>query len=114
MLTVASKTAATYASEPWQKDLINKTHEFMLANLTWLGVDFTNPSTTFEAPTGPSTSARQVRVLDYACGPGTITSILAGHATEFAGIDLSENMVKAYNERFASTGDVPKSMRKRS
>lgn len=82
--------------------MINKTHEFMLANLSWLGVNFIDPSTTFEAPTGPSaTSARQVRVLDYACGPGTITNILAGHATEFVGIDLSENMVKAYNGRFA-------------
>jgi SAM-dependent methyltransferase len=105
MLTLSSKTAATYASEPWHKDLINKTHEFVLANLSWLGVDFIDPSTAFEAPSGPSTSAHQVRVLDYACGPGTITSILAGHATEFVGIDLSENMVKAYNERFAATSD---------
>jgi SAM-dependent methyltransferase len=98
-----SKTAATYASEPWQKDLINKTHEFLLAHLSWLGVAFVDPSTTFEAPTA---SSRAVRVLDYACGPGTITSILAGHATEFVGIDLSANMVKAYNERFASSSTV--------
>jgi SAM-dependent methyltransferase len=76
--------------------LINKTHAFLLSNLSWLGVDFIDPSAAFEAPT-----SRRVRVLDYACGPGTITNILTGHATEFAGIDLSENMVKAYNARFA-------------
>lgn len=108
--------AATYASEPWQKELINKTHEFILAHLSWFDVAFVDPSTTFErtpptttttttttttAPT--SSSAQQVRVLDYACGPGTITAILAGHATEFVGIDLSSKMVKAYNERFGSS-----------
>jgi SAM-dependent methyltransferase len=42
-------------------------------------------------------------VLDYACGPGTITSALYGRATEFVGIDLSDNMVKAYNDRFAES-----------
>jgi SAM-dependent methyltransferase len=76
--------------------LINKTHAFLLSHLSWLGVDFIDPSAAFEGPI-----SRQVRVLDYACGPGTITNILAGHATEFVGIDLSENMVKAYNTRFA-------------
>jgi SAM-dependent methyltransferase len=102
---MSSKSAATYASEPWQKDLINKFHEFLLAHLSWLGVPFIDPSTTFEA-TPSTTPAHPVRVLDYACGPGTVTAILAGHATEFVGIDLSANMVKAYNDRFASSSDV--------
>lgn len=39
-------------------------------------------------------------MLDYACGPGTVTHALAGRATEFVGMDLSENMVQAYNLRF--------------
>lgn len=60
----SSKTASTYASEPWQKDLINKTHAFLLAHLSWLGVDFIDPSTAFEALDGPPHgSASQVRVL---------------------------------------------------
>ena len=42
--------------------------------------------------------------MDYACGPGTVTDALHAHATEFVGIDLSENMVKAYNAR-SNTGD---------
>lgn len=102
-LTTRSKTAVTYASQPWQKELINQTHAFLLAHLSWLGVPFVDPSTAFEAATK---AARQVRVLDYACGPGTLTAILAGHATEFVGLDLSPNMVKAYNERFGSASDV--------
>lgn len=46
----------------------------------------------------------QVRVLDYACGPGTITGAFLGRATEFVGVDVSENMVKVYNEKFAELG----------
>ena len=71
-----------------------------MSNLNWIGVDFADPSVGFEegAP-----RPRQVRVLDYACGPGTITSALQGHATEFVGVDVSENMVKAYNEKFTAS-----------
>lgn len=100
-----SKSASTYADEPWQKDMINKTHAFLLSHLTWLGVDFIDPSKAFEA----SDNSHQVRVLDYACGPGTITNILLGHATEFLGVDLSENMVNEYNKRFTSTSNDGKS-----
>lgn len=44
-----------------------------------------------------------MRVLDYACGPGTITNILYSHANEFVGVDLSEGMVREYNKRFSHT-----------
>lgn len=79
---------------------MNKTHAFILSKLNWIGVDFADPSDGFEegAP-----KPRQVRVLDYACGPGTITSALQGHATEFVGVDVSKNMVKAYNEKFTAS-----------
>ena len=43
-----------------------------------------------------------VRVLDYACGPGTVTNALLNYADEFIGIDLSENMIKAYKTRFGT------------
>jgi SAM-dependent methyltransferase len=68
----------------------------MLSNLDWIGVDFVDPSVGFE-----DAAARQVRVLDYACGPGTMTSALWGRASEFVGVDVSANMVMTYNERFA-------------
>lgn len=79
--------------------MINSVTEFTLTNISWIGVDFIDPASKFETSAAPP---RQVRVLDYACGPGTMTAALQGHATEFIGIDLSENMVKAYNARFPS------------
>lgn len=77
--------------------MINKTHAFILSNLEWIGVDFLDLSRTFEKD---GQGSRQIRVLDYACGPGTMTSALQGYATEFVGVDISEQMVKSYNERF--------------
>lgn len=98
------KVASTYNSEHTQKafgNLINTAHEFVLANINSIGVDFLDPSQSFE---DSSKYHREIRVLDYACGPGTITSILAGRATEYIGIDLSSNMVNEYNERFSNQG----------
>ena len=86
--------------------MISRTHAFILANINWIGVDFLDPSTEFQKD---NPASRQVRVLDYACGPGTITGILHGYATEFVGVDLSENMVKAYNAKFAETGQQTES-----
>lgn len=77
--------------------MINKATAFVLNNIDAVGVDFNDPSATFEQG-----SPKTVRVLDYACGPGTITNILNGHATDFTGIDLSPNMVEEYNKRFSS------------
>ena len=109
-----SQAASTYSSAQWQKDFIHTTHAFILSSLDWIGVDFLEPSAVFEggaAATGASSPQQQqqqqqqvrVRVLDYACGPGTMTSALWGRASEFVGVDLSVNMVKTYNERFAES-----------
>lgn len=87
--------------------MINKAHEFVLSNISAIGVDFTEPSSTFEK-SDHSPSQKPVRVLDYACGPGTITNILAGRATEYIGLDLSPNMVNEYNERFSTQTDGEK------
>jgi SAM-dependent methyltransferase len=70
--------------------------------VSWIGVDFIDPAVAFEKNVEP---AKSVRVLDYACGPGTITHALAGRATEYIGMDFSENMVKAYNLRFNPVSD---------
>lgn len=67
-------------------------------------MDFLDPSAAFEKPS--QESEQKVRVLDYACGPGTITHALGSRATEYTGIDLSENMVKAYNLRFNPIPDA--------
>ena len=82
--------------------MVNRTHAFILSNVNWIGVDFLDPSTAFEED---KSASRHIRVLDYACGPGTITNILQGCVTEFVGIDLSENMVKEYNQKFGGNVD---------
>lgn len=41
-----------------------------------------------------------------ACGPGTITAALSSHATYFQGIDLSDNMAKAYHLRFQDSANI--------
>ncbi|KIW17224.1 hypothetical protein PV08_04415 [Exophiala spinifera] len=103
--------ATSYTSQEWQRELVNKVTAFVQSNISFIGVDFLDPSSTFEKPSPSSSSSpsttqpRSVRVLDYACGPGTMTAILAGRASEFVGVDLSENMVQAYNSRFADTTD---------
>jgi SAM-dependent methyltransferase len=90
--------ASTYSSLPWQKAMLNSIHAFVLPNLAWLGVPFASPSESFENAPRP---AQPIRVLDYACGPGTITDILYSHAHEFVGVDLAQGMVDEYNRRFA-------------
>jgi ubiquinone/menaquinone biosynthesis C-methylase UbiE len=37
------------------------------------------------------------RLLDYACGTGMLSRVLAQHTSEAIGIDLSEDMVNVYN-----------------
>ncbi|KAM0508375.1 hypothetical protein ACHAP8_000592 [Fusarium lateritium] len=37
------------------------------------------------------------RLLDYACGTGMLSRVLAQHTSEAIGIDLSEHMVNVYN-----------------
>ncbi|KAJ9612054.1 hypothetical protein H2200_003649 [Cladophialophora chaetospira] len=92
--------ASKYSSEQWQKDLLNAVTGFIHQHVNWIGVDFIDPSTMFEKPSPSGGTDRKVRVLDYACGPGTITHALGSRATEYVGVDLSENMVQAYNLRF--------------
>lgn len=100
-----SGVAATYRSDHSQKDfddLINKATAFIQENISWIGVDFKNmPSTLESGSRDADSSERKIRVLDYACGPGTVTNALMGYADEFVGIDLSPNMVKEYNTRFS-------------
>ena len=84
-----SDFASRYTSEPWQRELLNKVNGFIYQQINWIGVDFVDPSTAFEKPSAETD--QKVRVLDYACGPGSITHALGSRATEYVGIDLSEN-----------------------
>ncbi|EQB51618.1 hypothetical protein CGLO_08827 [Colletotrichum gloeosporioides Cg-14] len=56
------------------------------------------------AETNPAADSRPVRLLDYACGTGLISRALAQFTTHCVGIDISENMVAAYNARAENQG----------
>ncbi|KAF5512031.1 putative methyltransferase [Colletotrichum aenigma] len=56
------------------------------------------------AETNPATDSRPVRLLDYACGTGLISRALAQFTTHCVGIDISGNMVAAYNARAENQG----------
>lgn len=47
---------------------------------------------------------RAVRVLDYACGTGSMSRAFAPYTTQCVGIDLSEKMVEMYNTRARNQG----------
>lgn len=105
-LTPSSNMAASYYSEPWQKHIVQVTSSFLLSHLTWIGVDFLSPP--FESSTpNPNSQAKTIKFLDYACGPGTLTSIFKPFITSAIGLDVSEKMVEAYNARFFEA-DQPK------
>ncbi|KAJ4536630.1 hypothetical protein HRR80_003538 [Exophiala dermatitidis] len=93
-----NQSASSYTAEPWQRDMMNKITAFIQQHIEWIGVDFVDPGHEFEAATQGKN--KKVRVLDYACGPGSVTYALGARATEYVGIDLSENMVREYNSRF--------------
>ncbi|KAL4721887.1 hypothetical protein ACLX1H_011079 [Fusarium chlamydosporum] len=44
------------------------------------------------------------RLLDYACGTGMLSRVLAQHTSEAIGIDLSEDMVGVYNAQAQTQG----------
>ena len=47
-----------------------------------------------------------IRVLDYACGPGTMTDVFLQHATELVGLDISQKMIERYNKTFEINNKV--------
>lgn len=50
---------------------------------------------------------RDVRLMDYACGTGAITTALGPYVTTIRGVDVSENMVEQYNRATESSGLRP-------
>ncbi|KAH8166405.1 hypothetical protein CIB48_g1878 [Xylaria polymorpha] len=53
---------------------------------------------------------REVRLLDYACGTGMMSRALVPYTTQCVGLDISEEMVRAYNTRAENQGLSPEEM----
>ncbi|KAF1997955.1 S-adenosyl-L-methionine-dependent methyltransferase [Amniculicola lignicola CBS 123094] len=98
--------ADAYDKKPWFAKVHQVVGITLRAHLdaNWLSIPLLDPAN----PTSPS-NPTEVRLLDYACGPGTMSRILAPYVTTTLGVDLSPNMVAAYNAR-AATSDPPNRM----
>ncbi|KAJ5367790.1 hypothetical protein N7541_001731 [Penicillium brevicompactum] len=51
-----------------------------------------------------SGSGKEIKMLEYACGPGVVSMSLAPFVTQIVGIDVSDNMVAEFNRNAASLG----------
>ncbi|KAK4892711.1 hypothetical protein LTR17_027015 [Elasticomyces elasticus] len=86
--------SATYNSKPWQHKLSAQVSDALQQNRDWLGVRWSKPDD----------GGRDVRLLDYACGTGSITKALGPYVSTIRGVDISESMVEKYNEAAQSSG----------
>ncbi|KAK6085445.1 methyltransferase domain-containing protein [Seiridium cupressi] len=115
--------AAKYDSKH-EKSLQQLT-EAIQARLDFIGADWAADDEDQDGNDGQSDSKpKQLRLLDYACGTGMISRVrfdpnppdpmaleltchlqaLASYTTQCVGIDISENMVAAYNARAENQG----------
>jgi len=76
-LTCSSNAAGSYDSQPWQQKIIAQVTKEIQSRLSWIGVDWAEEHRPEEA--GDDLAARSVRVLDYACGPGTVSRVSMIH-----------------------------------
>ncbi|KAI0384550.1 S-adenosyl-L-methionine-dependent methyltransferase [Hypomontagnella monticulosa] len=103
-----NEEAAVYDSK--HSRLNERLTEEIQARLDWIGVDWANTDDEDEDGIRPegepqsTQSRREVRLLDYACGTGMMSRALAPYTTQSVGIDISENMVAAYNSRAENQG----------
>jgi SAM-dependent methyltransferase len=70
---------------PWVQKLLAQIKGCLEQNSDWLGIDATKPQ----------------RILDYACGNGTVSAALLGcfPLATFHGIDISDSQVKLFNDK---------------
>ncbi|KAI4246137.1 MAG: hypothetical protein L6R40_002089 [Gallowayella cf. fulva] len=85
----------------WVIDLGNQIVAELLARLDWIGI----PTSHEDASTDCNDKTYTFRLLDYACGEGTLSRGIFNYVDEAWGIDLSAGMVKSYNQQ-AQTFDI--------
>ncbi|KAF2689310.1 S-adenosyl-L-methionine-dependent methyltransferase [Lentithecium fluviatile CBS 122367] len=90
----------SYDEKPWFAKVNQLVTNDLRDRLDWVGIPFAN--------TGSSSDAKDVRLLDYACGTGLLSRIYAPYVTVTRGIDVSPNMVATFNDRARAT-ELPES-----
>ncbi|KAL2136812.1 hypothetical protein VTI74DRAFT_1026 [Chaetomium olivicolor] len=104
-----NKEAAVYDAK--NEKMLNKLIEEFRAKLDFIGVDWVDDDESdAEGAKKTEHAKKSVKLLDYACGTGVVSRALAPYTTQCVGIDLSENMVAAYNARAENQGLTPSEM----
>ncbi|KAF1827647.1 S-adenosyl-L-methionine-dependent methyltransferase [Dissoconium aciculare CBS 342.82] len=98
--------SAEYDTKPWQHKIANQVAEALQSRKDWLGARLIDPAKPIPSPETP-----EVRLLDYACGTGSITRALGPYVHTIRGVDLSDNMVVAYNTAATKSGLTPQQAR---
>lgn len=78
--------------QQWVLDMTKKIGDALSNSVQWMGVR------------GRSEGGSPVKLLDYACGPGMVSSTLLGQFDIIRGIDISETSVASYNEMAQQSG----------
>ncbi|KAI1182831.1 S-adenosyl-L-methionine-dependent methyltransferase [Nemania serpens] len=91
--------ADTIYAEEWVRKVSVQVAECLQSNIDWI-----------EIRKSSSPSASPVKLLDYACGFGAVSTTLFEHADVIRGVDVSDHMVDAYNRLATQLGVSPQRM----
>ncbi|KAI5198428.1 S-adenosyl-L-methionine-dependent methyltransferase [Aureobasidium subglaciale] len=83
--------AKDYDAKPWQKKIASQVAEALTCHASWLGAKWA------------SAENRECRLLDYACGTGSVTRALSTHITHATGLDISAAMLEQYTSLLSSS-----------
>ncbi len=91
-----SELSSRYDTDPWRVKMTQQIAQGLQERKDWIGVRF--------AQSDDMQFGRETRMLDYACGTGSVTKAIGSWVTHIRGIDISENMVKLFNDTARASG----------
>ncbi|GAW15445.1 hypothetical protein ANO14919_048540 [Xylariales sp. No.14919] len=103
--SIFNEQAASYDDK--HRKLNERLTRELQARLDFIGVDWASDDEDSDEEDGEKNDKkprREVRLLDYACGTGMMSRALAPYTTQCVGMDISEQMVAAYNTRAENQG----------
>ncbi|KAK5175240.1 uncharacterized protein LTR77_000377 [Saxophila tyrrhenica] len=88
--------SSKYDTEPWRHRMTEQIKQGLVERKDWIGIRWAKEDDT--------SYGRETKLLDYACGTGFATKVMGPWVTNIRGIDVSENMVKLFNETAQASG----------
>ncbi|KAH0291426.1 S-adenosyl-L-methionine-dependent methyltransferase [Aureobasidium namibiae CBS 147.97] len=83
--------AKDYDAKPWQKKIAAQVASALDTHTTWLAANWI------------SEGNKECRLLDYACGTGSVTRALSSQITHATGLDISSQMLHQYTTLLSSS-----------